>query len=435
MHAKGAGAHGYFEVTASGLGKYTKAKLFEKVGKRTPLLARFSTVGGEKGSADTERDPRGFAVKFYTEEGNWDMTGNNTPVFFVRDPIKFPDFIHTQKKHPQTNLKDPDMFWDFLGHSPESLHQISILFSDRGIPDGFRFMHGFSSHALRWVNERGEGFLVKFHFKCDQGIKNLPMEKASQLAGQDPDYATRDLFAAIERKDFPSWTVQVQIHPESQPFPFRFNPLDVTKIWPHAQYPLMDIGKMVLNRNPDNYFAEIEQAAFSPSHMVPGIEPSFDRMLQGRLFSYPDTHRHRLGTNYKQIPVNKPLKCPVAHHQRDGDMVVNGNFGAMPNYEPNSQNGPKELKAASATLGAVQTSGVVARHNQPIGDLDFEHPALLFKIQGEAGQRRLVQAMAGSMAGAKPFIRRRELDVVRRADRTWASSVEQAIAKINGSRL
>lgn len=362
------------------------------------------------------------------------MTGNNTPVFFLRDPIKFPDFIHTQKKHPQTNLKDPDMFWDFLSLTPESLHQVTVLFSDRGIPDGYRFMHGFSSHALRLVNAAGEGFLAKFHFKNNSGIKNLPVQKAAALAGTDPDYATRDLFGAIAKGEHPSWTVSIQVHPESQPFPYRFNPVDVTKVWPHDKYPLIEIGRMVLNKNPENYFAEVEQAAFSPSHMVPGIEPSNDRMLQGRLFSYPDTHRHRLGTNYKQIPVNRPIRCPVAHHQRDGHMVVDGNFGAMPHYEPNSFNGPKPQSTLLKSK-PVQVEGSVDRHPQPIVDVDFEQPGRLWKLQGAEGQKRLASNMGGAMAGAKPFIRARQLGHLRRADRSWANAVEQEITKVNGSRL
>lgn len=326
------------------------------------------------------------------------------------------------------------MTWDFFSLTPESLHQQTILFSDRGIPDGYRFMHGFSSHALRLVNALGEGFLAKFHFRCDQGIRNLPVQRATELNGTDPDYATRDLFAAISEKKFPSWTLCVQIHPESQPFPFEFNPLDVTKVWPFEKYPLMEVGRLTLNKNPENYFAEVEQAAFSPSHMVPGIEPSFDRMLQGRLFSYPDTHRHRLGTNYKQIPVNRPNCCPVAHHQRDGAMVVDGNHGALPNYEPNSFSGPKPQRIVGG-VQPVMVSGLVAQHPQEITDLDFEQPAKLWSIQGAEGQQRLAKNMAGAMAGAKPAIRNRQIQNIRRADRSWANAVEYEITKLRGSRL
>eukprot|EP00834_Sanchytrium_tribonematis_P000320 NODE_6_length_70510_cov_1.054395.p25 type:complete len:348 gc:universal NODE_6_length_70510_cov_1.054395:40099-39056(-) len=292
VHAKGAAAHGYFEVTHD-ISKYTCAKFLNKVGKRTPVFLRFSTVGGESGSADTERDPRGFAVKFYTEEGNWDMTGNNTPVFFIRDGVKFPDFIHTQKRNPQTHLKDPDMFWDFLSLVPESIHQVSILFSDRGTPDGYRHLNGYSSHTFKFVDRNGKYVYFKWHFKTDQKIKNLQAEKAGQLAGSDPDYATRDLFNSIEKGQYPSWSAYVQIMTEEQAEKYRWNILDVTKVWPHSDFPLIPVGKMVLNRNPENYFAEVEQVAYSPSHLVPGIDASFDKMLQARLFSYPDTHRHR----------------------------------------------------------------------------------------------------------------------------------------------
>ena len=292
VHAKGAAAHGYFEVTHD-ISKYSSAKFLSKVGKRTPVFLRFSTVGGESGSADTERDPRGFALKFYTEEGNWDMVGNNTPVFFLRDGMKFPDFIHTQKRNPRTHLKDPDMFWDFLSLVPESIHQVSILFSDRGTPDGFRHLNGYSSHTLKLVDSSGKYVYCKWHFKTDQKIKNLSASKATELAGSDADYATRDLFNAIEKGQYPSWSTYVQIMTEEQANKYKWNILDVTKVWPHSDFPLIPVGKLVLNRNPENYFAETEQVAFSPSHLVPGIDVSFDKMLQARLFSYPDTHRHR----------------------------------------------------------------------------------------------------------------------------------------------
>ena len=314
------------------------------LGKRTPIFTRFSTVGGEKGSADTERDPRGFAIKFYTEEGNWDMVGNNTPVFFIRDPQKFPDFIHTQKRNPQTNCKDPNMFWDFLSLVPESAHQVTILFSDRGTPDGYRHMHGFGSHTFKWVNEKGDAFWVKFHFITDSGIKNLTASEADHIKSNDGDYATRDLFDHIASGKSATWTMKVQIMPEADGAKYRWNIFDVTKIWPHADYPLIEVGKMVLNRNPDNYFAEVEQSAFAPVHMVPGIEPSPDKMLQGRLFSYADTHRHRLGGNYQQIPVNCPYRSRVINGQRDGFMQVNGNQGSRANYEPNTLGSHREEK-------------------------------------------------------------------------------------------
>ena len=282
-----------------------------RVGKRTPVFTRFSTVGGEKGSADTARDPRGFAVKFYTEEGNYDMVGNNTPVFFIRDPVKFPDFIHTQKRNPQTNLPDADMFWDFLSQTPESIQQVTILFSDRGTPVGYRHMNGYSSHTFKWVNAEGAPVWVKYHFKTESGIRNFSDEEAVALKGTDPDFATRDLFNHIANGGVAAWTLHVQIMPYEDAWTYRFNPFDITKVWPHKDYPLQQVGRLVLNRNPTNYFAEVEQSAFSPSHLVPGIEPSPDKMLQGRLFSYPDTHRHRLGGNYDQIPINCPYASKV----------------------------------------------------------------------------------------------------------------------------
>ncbi|MFC1814924.1 catalase, partial [Thermodesulfobacteriota bacterium] len=284
VHAKGAGAYGYFEVT-SDVTQYTKAKFLSKVGKKTDLFIRFSTVGGEKGSADSERDPRGFAVKFYTEEGNYDMVGNNTPVFFIRDPLKFPDLIHTQKRNPATNLKDADMFWDFLSLTPESIHQVTILFSDRGTPKSYRHMNGYSSHTFKWYNQKGEYYWVQLHFKTEQGIQNFTGEEADRMKSIDPDCVTRDLYEAIARDEYPSWRLEVQIMTPEQAKEYRFDPFDITKVWPHADFPPIDVGRMVLNRNPENYFAEVEQSAFSPDNFVPGIGASPDKMLQGRLFT------------------------------------------------------------------------------------------------------------------------------------------------------
>lgn len=427
VHAKGAGAHGYFEVTHD-ITKYCKAKLFSSIGKRTPTFARFSTVGGEKGSPDTARDPRGFAVKFYTEDGNWDMVGNNTPVFFIRDPLKFPDFIHTQKRNPQTNLPDPNMFWDFLSLTPESIHQVTILFSDRGTPDGYRHMNGYSSHALKMVNAEGEVFYVQFHFKTNQGIKNLSGPEAAKLAGSDPDYATRDLFKAIDRGDFPSWSVYIQVMPVKEAETYRYNVLDITKVWPHGDYPLLPVGQLVLNRNPTNYFQEVEQAAFSPGHFVPGIEASEDKMLQGRLFSYPDTHRHRLGTNYDQIPVNVPRMCPLrAIHVRDGFMCVNGNYGAEPNYEPNSLEGTaKECPAAKPSQ--YQVSGLVAHHPQAHPNDDFEQAGALYRKVMTAEERRaLVSNIAGHLKNARRELQERQVKLFARADRDYGLQVARAL--------
>ncbi|KAJ1903941.1 catalase A, partial [Tieghemiomyces parasiticus] len=356
VHAKGAGAHGVFECTRD-MSDLTRAKFLNTVGKRTPMFARFSTVGGESGSADTARDPRGFALRWYTEEGNFDLVGNNTPVFFIRDPLKFPDFIHTQKRNPQTHLKDADAFWDFLSLVPESLHQVTILFSDRGTPDGFRHMHGYGSHTFKLVDDKGHFKYCKWHFRTDQGVKNLTAERANQLAGGNPDYATQDLFEAIDRKEFPSWTCYMQIMDEEQASKFRWNIFDVTKVWSQKEYPLIEVGKMTLDRNPDNYFAEVEQAALSPANLVPGILPSADRMLQGRIFSYPDTHRHRLGPNYNQIPINVPHFHLASNQQRDGDMAVRGNGGSIPNYEPNSFGGPYQTNELGVTYSIQSVSG------------------------------------------------------------------------------
>src|SRR5438445_9552019 len=310
VHAKGSGPHGHFVCTNPDMPKYTSARLFSSVGKRTPTFIRFSTVGGEKGAAYTERDPRGFALKFYTEEGNWDMTGNNTPVFFIRDPLKFGDFIHTQKRDPETNLKSPTMMWDFWSLSPESLHQVTILFSDRGTPHGYRHMDGFSSHTYSLINDKNELFYVKWHFKTKQGIKNFTRESADEMRGQDPDYAQRDLFVAIKEGNFPKWCVSVQIMPEKQAETYHLNPFDLTKVWPHKDYPLIEVGELVLDRNPENYFAEVEQAAFDPKNVVPGMGYAPDKMLQGRRISYPDAHRYRIGVNYDALLVNKQ-QCPV----------------------------------------------------------------------------------------------------------------------------
>lgn len=334
VHAKGAGAHGYFEVT-NDVTKYTKAAFLSEVGKRTPLFIRFSTVAGELGSSDTVRDPRGFAVKFYTEEGNYDIVGNNTPVFFIRDAIKFPDFIHTQKRDPRTHLKNPTAVWDFWSLSPESLHQVTILMSDRGIPATLRHMHGFGSHTFKWTNDKGEGVWIKYHFKTEQGVKNLDVNTAAKIAGENPDYHTEDLFNAIENGDFPAWKLYVQIMPLEDANTYRFDPFDVTKVWSQKDYPLIEVGRMVLNRNPENYFAEVEQATFSPGTLVPGVDVSPDKMLQGRLFAYHDAHRYRVGANHQALPINRS-RNEVKNYQRDGQMRFDDNGGRSVYYEPNS---------------------------------------------------------------------------------------------------
>jgi catalase len=431
VHAKGAGAFGYFEVT-NDITKYTKAKPFERVGKRTPIAIRFSTVGGESGSADTARDPRGFAIKFYTEDGNWDLVGNNTPIFFIRDPIFFPSFIHTQKRNPVTHLKDHDMLWDFISLRPETLHQVSFLFSDRGIPDGYRHMDGFGSHTFRLTNKQGEGVWVKFHFKTDQGIKNLPVEKASELAGSDPDYSIRDLYNNIASGNYPSWTAYIQVMTQQQADKSSFNPFDVTKTWPHKDYPLIKVGKLVLDTNPKNYFAEVEQIAFSPAHLIPGVEPSPDKMLQGRLFSYADTHRHRLGVNYKQIPVNCPYAARVQNYQRDGPARVDGNQAGAPNYFPNSFGGP--VPDLSVAWHKAPLSGVVDRYSTDDDD-NFSQVGIFYnKVLDAAARDRLTSNIAGHLALAHPTIQKRAIANFARADPAYGKAIEDKIARIKAGK-
>ncbi len=422
VHAKGAGAHGYFEVTHD-VTKYTRAAFLSHVGKKTDLFVRFSTVGGPRGSADSARDPRGFAVKFYTEEGNYDMVGNNTPVFFIRDAIKFPDFIHTQKKHPGSNLDDPNAFWDFLSLTPESVHQVTILFSDRGTPATYRNMHGFTSHTFMWYNENGEHFWIKLHFKTDQGIKNLTLEESSELAGTDLDHATRDLFNSIAQEDFPSWTVYAQImHPEDAK-DYRFDVFDVTKVWPHEDYPLIPFGKMVLNRNPKNYFSEVEQAAFSPGNLVPGIAASPDKMLLGRLFSYPDTHRHRLGPNFHMIPINAP-KTQVNTYQRDGAM--NMHTDGAPNYYPNSFGGAEPNKSYASP--PIDVQGMAARHEYQLTDVDFVQAGDLYsKVLSDYDRANLVKNIVAHLKNAAKRLQLRQTAIFYKANEDYGTRIAQSL--------
>jgi catalase len=420
VHAKGSGAYGRLQITGD-ISKYTKAKLFSKIGNSCECLIRFSTVGGEKGSADTDRDPRGFAVKFYTEEGNWDMVGNNTPVFFIRDPLKFSDFIHTQKRDPQTNLKSPTMMWDFWSLSPESLHQVTILFSDRGTPDGYRHMDGFSSHTFSLLNAAGELTYCKWHFKTKQGIKNFTRQEAAKIAGEDPDHAQRDLFHAIKDGDFPSWRVSVQVMREAQAETFEYNPFDLTKVWPHAEYPLMEVGEMTLDRNPDNYFGEVEQAAFEPSNVPPGLGYSPDKMLQARLLSYPDAHRYRLGVNYDALPVNRPRGCPVHTYHRDGAMRFDENGGIGPNYEPNSFGGPVEDPSVREPMRHI--SGDAGRHNHRQGNDDYTQPGNLFRLLTADAQARLIDNIATSMRSVPRRIQEKQIQHFLKADRAYGLGV------------
>ena len=392
VHAKGAGAHGYFEVM-NDLTEYTKADFLSEIGKKTPVFTRFSTVAGESGSADTLRDPRGFAVKLYTDEGNYDIVGNNTPIFFIRDAIKFPDFIHTQKRDPQTHLKNHNAIWDFWSLSPESLHQVTILMSDRGIPATFRHMHGFGSHTFKWTNAAGESVWVKYHFKTEQGIKNLTAEVAEELAGSNPDYHTEDLFNAIENGDAPAWKLCVQIMPLADADHYRFNPFDVTKVWSQKDYPLIEVGRMVLDRNTDNYFAEVEQVTFTPGNIVPGVDFSPDKLLQGRLFAYGDAHRHRVGANSHLLPINRP-KNEVKNYHRDGAMRSDANGGSSVYYEPNSLGGPTE------TLANKQASFEVHGMADSVAYDDDDHYTQagdLYRLLSEDGKTRLIANIVGHM--------------------------------------
>ncbi|XP_059143860.1 catalase-like [Physella acuta] len=431
VHAKGAGAFGYLEVTHD-ISRYSKAKIFEHVGKKTELAVRFSTVGGEKGSADTARDPRGFAIKFYTEDGNWDLVGNNTPIFFIRDPILFPSFIHTQKRNPVTNLKDADMVWDFFTLRPETTHQVCFLFSDRGTPDGYRHMNGYGSHTFKLVNKSGQAHYCKFHFKTDQGIKNLMADRAADLQGTDPDYSTRDLYNAIADGDFPSWTLYIQVMTFDQAEKFRWNPFDLTKVWPHKEFPLIPVGKMVLNRNPKNYHAQVEQIAFSPAHMVPGIEPSPDKMLQGRLYSYTDTHRHRLGSNYLQIPVNCPYSSKVKNYQRDGPQCVTDNQEGAPNYFPNSFGGPQDL--SSCVECTFPVSGDVQRYNTADEDNFTQAASFWNNVLTAAERTRLVENIVGHLKEAQDFIQKRAVSNFTQVDPEFGRRISQGLGQAGAGK-
>jgi len=410
VHAKGSGAFGYFEVTQD-VTQWTKAAFLNKVGKRTPMLARFSTVAGEHGYPDTDRDPRGFALKFYTEEGNYDMVGNDTPVFFMRDPQKFQDFIHSQKRMPDSGLRSNNMQWDYWSLSPESAHQVTILMSDRGTPRTWRHMNGYSSHTYMWINAKGERFWVKYHFKTEQGIQNFTDAEAKAMKAEDPDYHRRDLWEAIGRKDYPVWRLEMQIMPFEDAATYRFNPFDLTKVWPHKDYPPITIGRMVLDRNPENYFAEIEQAAFEPSNMVPGIGPSPDKMLLGRLFSYADIHRYRIGTNYKQLPVNAP-QVEVHSYNKDGLMRYRHN-GNQPVYAPNSYGGP-QADPQRYPEPSWFTSGEIMRSAYTLHaeDNDFVQAGNLYRHAMSATDREhLVNNIVGHMSqGVERFIQERAVN-------------------------
>lgn len=425
VHAKGWGAHGVFTVTQD-VTAYTCADLFSEVGKETPLMARFSTVAGEAGAADAERDVRGFALKFYTKQGNWDLVGNNTPVFFVRDPYKFPDFIHTQKRHPKTNLRSPTAMWDFWSLSPESIHQVTILFSDRGLPQSVRFMDGFGSHTYSFINDQKKRVWVKFHFKTHQGHKHWTNAEAAGVVGRTRESTQEDLFGAIERGEHPKWTLSIQVMTEEEARQVSFHPFDVTKVWPHRAFPLKEVGVMVLNRNADNYFAEIEQLAFSPSNIIPGIGFSPDRMLQARIFAYADAHRHRIGTHYEALPVNAP-RCPVHHYHKDGAMRFFDNNTEHPDayYEPNSFSGPvadPRFKEPPLAL-----DGEADRYDHRLNQDDFSQAAALFRLFSDDQKERLFHNIAASMNGVPEPIVARQLALFDQVDKAYGAGVKAAL--------
>ena len=427
VHAKGWGAYGTLTITHD-ISQYTKAKIFGSVGKKTDLILRFSTVAGELGAADAERDVRGFALKFYTEEGNWDLVGNNTPVFFVRDPLKFPDFIRTQKRHPKTNMRSPTAMWDFWSQSPESLHQVTILFSDRGLPTDVRHINGYGSHTFSFINDNNERFWVKFHFKTLQGHRHWTNAEAADIVGKTRESTQEDLFYALEQGDFPKWKMQVQIMPETDADKTSYNPFDLTKIWPHAEYPPMDVGILELNRNPDNYFAEIEQAAFSPSNIVPGIGFSPDKMLQARVFSYADAHRYRIGTHYEALPVNAP-KCPMHNYHKDGSMRFFAN-NPQPDayYEPNSFGGPAENPAYREP--PLKISGDADRYNHREGNDDYSQPRALFNLFTPDQKQRLFDTLAAAMAGIPGFIADRQIAHFEKVHPEYGAGVRKALSNV-----
>jgi catalase len=426
MHAKGSGAYGSFTVTHD-ITRYTKAAIFGAVGKKTEVFARFSTVAGERGAADAERDIRGFAVKFYTEQGNWDVVGNNTPVFFMRDPLKFPDLNHAVKRDPRTNLRSAENNWDYWTLLPEALHQVTIVMSERGIPASYRHMHGFGSHTFSFINAAGERHWVKFHFTTQQGIVNLSDEEAAALIAKDRESSQRDLYEAIERGEYPRWTLKVQLMTEQQAAQATFNPFDLTKVWPHKDYPLHEVGVLELNRNPDNYHADVEQAAFTPANVVPGIGFSPDRMLQSRLFAYGDAQRYRLGVNHHAIPVNTP-RCPFHSYHRDGAMRVDGNQGGTIGYEPNSKGEWQEQAAFAEPPLALD--GAAARWNHRADDDYYSQPRALFRLMDEQQRQALFDNTARSLAGVPLHIQQRHIENCNKADEAYGAGVSAALDKL-----
>lgn len=422
VHAKGSGAFGVLEITED-ISKYTKAKVLQK-GEKTKLLLRFSTVAGERGAADAERDVRGFALKFYTKEGNWDLVGNNTPVFFVRDAYKFPDFIHTQKRDPQTNLRSNTAMWDFWSLSPESLHQVTILMSDRGLPKSYRNVNGYGSHTYSLINSKNERFWVKFHFKTLQGIETLTNKEAEAIVGKDRESNQRDLFENIEKGNFPKWSFEIQIMSEEEAKKCSFNPFDLTKVWPHGDYPMIKVGTMTLNENPKNYFQQVEQASFSPSNIVPGISYSPDKMLQARIFSYPDAQRYRVGTHYEMLPVNRPI-VEVNTYNLDGSMNFDIKEPTKAFYEPNSFDGPVEDKSYLEPDLAV--SDIAKRYDHRVGNDDFSQPRALFLLMSNSQKEQLFSNIKDAMAGVPRDIVDRQIALFEKVHPDYAAGVKKAL--------
>ena len=423
MHAKGSGAYGTFTVTKD-VTRFTKAKLLSEVGKKTPVFLRFSTVAGERGAADAERDIRGFAVKFYTEEGNWDLVGNNTPVFFFRDPLRFPDLNHAVKRDPRTGMRSPQNNWDFWTSLPEALHQVTIVMSDRGLPKSYRTMHGFGSHTFSMISAAGERVWVKLHFRCKQGIENLTDEEAAVVVGNDRESHQRDLYDSIEAGRFPRWTLCIQVMTEAQAAKHRHNPFDLTKVWSHGEYPLIEVGELVLDRNPENVFAEVEQAAFSPANIVPGIGFSPDRMLQARLFSYGDAQRYRLGVNFNQIPVNAP-KCPFHSFHRDGAMRVDGNLGGTTSYFPNDRGEWEDNPDAGEPPLALD--GAAGHWDHRKDEDHWEQPGALFRLMKPAQREVLFANTARNVGGASVEVQRRHIANCAKADPAYGAGVARAL--------
>jgi catalase len=431
VHARGSAAYGTFTVTAD-VTQWTSARFLSAVGKETECFVRFSTVAGGRGAPEAVRDPRGFAMKFYTEDGNYDLVGNNTPIFFIHDPLKFPDFIHSQKPDPYTNAQEPDNVWDFFSLSPEATHMFTWLFGDRGIPSSYRHMDGFGSHTFQWTNAAGEQFFVKYHFKTDQGIGFLTSDEAVETAGIDPESHQHDLVQHIDDGDFPTWTLKIQLMPAAEAASYKVNPFDVTKVWNHEDYPLIEIGRMELNRNAENYFAEVEQAAFNPADFVPGIGPSPDKMLQGRLFGYGDAHRYRLGINHTLLPVNAPHATEADNYGRDGLMRSGDNGGRSANYEPNSRGGPVQSDEPHA--GGLPADGASGTYEYDERQTDnFSQAGDLYRLQDDAAQARLVDNIATGLAQVTlPDVVERSIAHFRVADEDYGARIEKLVEEKRG---